>query len=125
MTGTWFGLLLMGLLIWLWMEALAVRERAIRLGRQLCRDAGLQLLDHSVALERLRIRRRAGRIACERRYRFEVSVNGADRHRGHLDLAGNRLLGCSLPHRDAVGGSDSLRPHAGPALAAAPRDSST
>lgn len=101
MTGTFLGLLLIGALIWLWMGALALREYAILTGQRLCREAGVQLLDQSVALERLRVRRTSTGLALERRYHFDVSMDGADRYRGHLDLIGQRLLSWSVPMRAA------------------------
>src|SRR5690606_18526266 len=82
MTGTLLGLLLIGALIWLWMGALAAREFAIRAGQQLCRANGVQLLDQSVALGRLRLQRTSTGFAVERRYHFEVSLDGMDRGHG-------------------------------------------
>jgi len=97
MLGTWISLLLIALAIWAWMDALRARELAIRHGRELCRDAGVQLLDQTVSLKRLRIARRDGLPAFVRRYGFEVSLDGSDRHRGHLDMNGQRLESWSLP----------------------------
>ena len=73
------------------MDALAARERAIRYGRELCRDAGVQLLDQTVAMTRVRIERVDGLPTLVRRYGFEISLDGSDRHRGHLDLRGHHL----------------------------------
>lgn len=100
MTGTWIALLLIGLLVWAWMDALRARELAVNAGRELCRDAGVQLLDQTVSLKRVRIGRRDGMPTLLRRYGFEVSLDGSDRHRGHLDLGGHRLETWSLPMRD-------------------------
>ena len=97
MTGTWICLLLIAAAIWSWMDALRAREQAIVHGRELCREAGVQLLDQTVALKRLRLARRDGLPTFVRRYGFEVSLNGSDRHRGHLDLSGHRLEAWSLP----------------------------
>lgn len=99
MTGTWIGLLLIGAFIWLWMGAMAARERAILIGQRLCREAGVQLLDQSVALRRLRLRRTAGGLTAARRYAFEVSMDGADRIGGHIDMLGDRLQSWSVPMR--------------------------
>ncbi|MCK9537852.1 DUF3301 domain-containing protein [Dokdonella sp.] len=97
MTGTWIALLLVASLVWAWLDALRAREQAIRHGRALCREAGVQLLDQTVSLHRLRVARRDGLPALVRRYAFEVSLDGSDRHRGHLDLGGHRLEAWSLP----------------------------
>ena len=97
MTGTWISLLAVAVAVWAWMDAISAHEHAIRAGRELCREAGVQLLDQTVSLKRVRVGRRDGLPTFLRRYGFEISLNGADRHRGHLDLAGHRLEAWSLP----------------------------
>lgn len=91
------SLLAIALLVWAWMDAMRAREVAVGHGRELCRQAGVQLLDQTVSLKRLRLVRRNGMPAFVRRYGFEVSLDGSDRHRGHLDLQGHRLEAWSLP----------------------------
>jgi uncharacterized protein DUF3301 len=97
MTGTWITLLAIALAVWVWMDALTARERAVRHGHALCKEAGVQLLDQTVSLKRLRLVRRDGLPTLARRYGFDVSVDGSDRHRGHLDMEGPRLAAWSLP----------------------------
>jgi hypothetical protein len=99
MLGTWLLLLAIALAIWIWMDALSARERAIRYGRELCREAGVQLLDQTVSMTRIRVARVDGLPTLIRRYGFYVSIDGHDRHRGHLDLSGDDLGAWSLPHR--------------------------
>ena len=89
MLGTWLLLFTIALAVWLWMDALGARERAIRHGRELCREAGVQLLDQTVSLTRIRIARVDGLPTIVRRYGFDISLDGSDRHRGHLDLEGH------------------------------------
>ena len=114
MIGTWLLLLAIGALLWAWKDALRARETAIHHGRTLCREAGVQLLDQTVSLKRWKIARRDGLPSVVRRYGFDVSVDGKDRHRCHLDLAGERLEAWSLPLADAVAAqvlpSNGLRP---------------
>jgi hypothetical protein len=110
MTGTWITLLLIAVLVWAWMDALRAREQAARFGRELCREAGVQLLDQTVSLKRLRIARRDGLPTFVRRYGFEVSLDGSDRHRGHLDLGGHRLETWSLPLREGPTLAPPARP---------------
>ena len=80
MLGTWLFLLAIALALWLWMDALSARERAIAFGRGLCRDAGVQLLDQTVSMTRVRIQRVDGLPTLVRRYTFEISLDGSDRH---------------------------------------------
>jgi|SRR5450759_2071533 hypothetical protein len=102
MIGTWISLLAIAAAAWAWMDALEAREYAIRHGRALCQEAGVQLLDQTVSLKRLRIGRRDGLPTFVRRYGFEISLDGSDRHRGHLDLSGHRLEAWSLPLGEAA-----------------------
>lgn len=97
MAGTLLALLFVAVLAWAWLDALRARERAIAHGRRLCEEAGVQLLDQSVAVSRRRLVRIDGLPALARRYAFEVSIDGSDRYRGHLDLEGDRLASWSLP----------------------------
>jgi hypothetical protein len=97
MTGTWISLLVVAVALWAWMDALSAHERATLAGRELCREAGVQLLDQTVSLKRVRVVRRDGLPTLLRRYGFEISLDGSDRHRGHLDLGGVRLEAWSLP----------------------------
>ncbi len=97
MIETWTPLLLLGCALALWMNALRARERAVGIVRQLCERADVQLLDQSVALRSFKFTRLNGRLALLRRYGFEVSVDGQDRHRGHVDIKGHTAEHWSLP----------------------------
>ena len=99
MLGTLLFLLAIGALVWIWMDVLDAREHATRYGREICREAGVQLLDQSVSLTRLRIQRVESVPTLIRRYGFEISLDGSDRHRGHLELRGRELGAWSLPQR--------------------------
>lgn len=97
MIGTWLSLLAIASTVWVWLDGLRAREQAIRHGHALCQEAGVQLLDQTVALSRIRVKQRHGLPTFVRRYGFEVSLNGSDRHRGHLDLGGHHLEAWSVP----------------------------
>lgn len=98
MFGTLAGLIALGAVALLWFESRAAAEMARSGCVRACERAGVQLLDHSVALRRLRLRRQdSGRIGLVRRYAFEFSTNGADRHPGSIELHGERILWVSLP----------------------------
>ncbi|MGA9340854.1 MAG: DUF3301 domain-containing protein [Rhodanobacteraceae bacterium] len=100
MIGTWICLLATGALVWAWFDAMRARELAIRFGREICERASMQLLDQSVALRRLRLHRTGGgNLEWRRRYSFDISMDGSDRHSGHLDLSGKMLETWSLPLR--------------------------
>jgi hypothetical protein len=81
----------------LWLRLSAARERAAVEARQQCERYGLQMLDDSVGLRALRLRRVAGRLRLERCYSFEVSIDGADREQASLWMLGDALSELRLP----------------------------
>lgn len=86
----------------IWQNALKARDLARLLGHELCAKAGVQLLDQSVSLAGVGFARNLeGHLRLRRNYRFEVSIDGRDRHRGSLTLLDGRLLSWSLPVADA------------------------
>jgi len=97
------GLLLLILgAIYAWQNALRAREHARAHCRDLCARAGVQLLDQTVALRRMRLERVPGHgLRLRRCYGFEFSTNGADRLRASLDLVGDELVAHDLPLADA------------------------
>jgi hypothetical protein len=81
-----------------WSASRAAAERAIRLGGEACRAAGVQLIDHTVHATGLRLRRgENGWLGFERSFRFEYSYDGTDRHIARLVLHGDRLVSFSGP----------------------------
>lgn len=93
-----FLIILVLVLYYVWRSALGAREQARELGTALCARANVQLLDQTVALQRLGLMRGSdGRLRIRRRYRFELSTDGLDRQQGSLDIAEDRLISYSLP----------------------------
>jgi hypothetical protein len=83
---------------YVWHNALRARERARALAAGLCARAGLQLLDQTVALRRVRLRRIPGEgLRVLRCYGFDVSVDGDDRRQGSLDLLDGDVISYDLP----------------------------
>ncbi len=98
MVTQWLIVLAAMLLVGLALDAMRQRERALRMARHLCERRGMQLLDQTVGLSGLRLRRADdGMLHLERRYGFEVSLDGDDRHPGHLWIVAGRLCGSALP----------------------------
>lgn len=84
-------LLLLTLAVAFWFDAAGARERARRIGKSACRRLGVQLLDDTVGLRRLRPGRNDhGRVCLVRDYGFEYSPDGAAREPGMLRLRGGR-----------------------------------
>lgn len=84
-------LALLALAAGFWFAATGSRERARHLCKAACRRLGVQLLDDTVGLRRLRPgRNEAGRVCLVWDYGFEFSPDGASRSRGRIRLRGGR-----------------------------------
>jgi hypothetical protein len=94
-------LLLLGSVVGLWMKLSVARERAMHEARRLCLQHGLQLLDETVGMRRIRLRRANGLRRIERCYAFDVSIDGHDRQPGRLWMIGNAVTSVSLPTTEA------------------------
>ena len=96
-----FELLLLALLIcmgWFWLDSIAKREVAIKLGRELAGRWQLQLLDETVACTQIRLGRdNRGHAQLQRLYQFEVSASGAERMQCNLQLLGMQLQTWHIP----------------------------
>ena len=96
-----FETLLLVILIlaaWFWQDSIAKREIAIAYGRELAQRCNLQLLDETVACNRLRMGRDGrGHLQLLRLYDFDVSANGADRLQCNLQLLGKQLQTWHIP----------------------------
>ena len=96
-----FETLLLALLIlaaWFWLDSIAKREIAIGYGRELAERCNLQLLDETVACNKLRMGRDSrGHAQLLRLYEFDVSANGADRMQCNLQLLGKQLQAWHIP----------------------------
>jgi hypothetical protein len=90
-------LLVLGAIVGLWLKLSVARERAMQEARRQCQQHGLQLLDETVGLRGLRLRRVNGLRMIERCYGFEVSIDGHDREPGRLWMIGSMLTSVSLP----------------------------
>lgn len=97
MTAEWLvvgGLLVLG---GLWWDGLKTRELAIQAARRVCQQAGVQLLDETVSLRRLRLRRDdRQQLRLYREYAFEYSDTGDNRLPGRVYLLGGIVLDVNL-----------------------------
>jgi len=97
---TLFWLLGVAALRWFWHANLKVRERATRAARGTCDVDGVQFLEQTVALRRMRpCRDRMGRLVLCRIYQFDYSTDGVSRQQGYVTFTGNRLEGVGLAGR--------------------------
>lgn len=96
-----FWLLALGAIAAYWWHAHAVRETALQITRRRCRELGVQLLDETVALRGLWLRRGDdGVLHWWRSYLFEFTATGDDRYPGSVEMLGRRAIALELaPHR--------------------------
>src|SRR5947207_10807439 len=92
-------LILMG--IFLWVDSLKARERALQAGRAACQRYDLQFLDDTVAFARMRLARdEEGQLKIARTYTFEFSDTGNNRRHGAIVMLGAELADLHLePYR--------------------------
>jgi hypothetical protein len=78
--------------IFLWLDSLRARERAVEAGRAACRRYELQFLDDTVSFARLRLKRDAeGQVRIARTYTFEFSDTGNNRRQGAIVMLGGQV----------------------------------
>lgn len=87
--------------IFLWVDSLRARERAVEAGRDACRRYELQFLDDTVSFARIRLRRDdEGQLRIARMYTFEFSDTGNNRRHGAIVMLGGELQDLQLePYR--------------------------
>ena len=87
----------------LWAASLRAREHALGATQRACRDLGVALLDETVELTGLGLQRSAdGRLRLQRRYTFEFTPDGRQRHRGWAVLVGTRAESLQFEYAEGV-----------------------
>jgi hypothetical protein len=87
--------------VFLWVDSLRARERAVKAGRAACERYALQFLDDTVSFARIRLRRDGeGQLKIARTYTFEFSDTGNNRRHGAIVMLGGELEDLQLePYR--------------------------
>ena len=87
--------------IFLWLDSLRARERAVQAGRSACQRYDLQFLDDTVAFAKLRLARdEQGMLKIARTYTFEFSDTGNNRRHGAIVMLGGDVADMHLePYR--------------------------
>jgi len=85
---------------WLWYDSLKARETAVSAAKAACESESLLLLDDTVAISRISLRRgRDGVVRIARVYAFEYSGTGNDRSAGSIAMHGHRVRVIELQRR--------------------------
>ena len=92
MEGLLLSILVLGALLLVWRDGMRARETAIEVCRRACRSYGVQFLDDTVALARVRLVA-GGRhgLTVRRIYEFEVSADGHTREGGSVSMNGGQV----------------------------------
>ena len=83
--------------VFLWLDSLRARERAVHAGRSACKRYDLQFLDDTVSFSRMRLARNPeGELRIARTYTFEFSDTGNNRRHGAIVMLGAELQDLQL-----------------------------
>ena len=87
--GTIIIILLIFGLILLWQDFMKSREHALLTAVRACQEIGVQLLDQTVSMDSMKIKRNAqGRLVWRRVFSFDFSMAGDERRRGSIQMLG-------------------------------------
>lgn len=90
------GILIIGLIIWFWLDSARAREIATAICAKACELRGVQFLDQTVALNRIGICWTRQGIRLRRTFRFDFSEEGLARRSGHIIIVGIKMQEFSL-----------------------------
>ena len=95
-----FDLLIFAVLVFLavfWWNTMGIKQQAYAAAKRHCLELSLQLLDQSVMLKRVRLKRnRAGGLSLLRVFVFEFASTGDERYRGEVHVLGRSLVDVSV-----------------------------
>ena len=88
-------------IIYYWRRALQAKDLAFRAAERHCREMDVQMLDQSVYLRKLWLKRNSrGALCLWRAFYFEFTSTGEDRYSGRVVMLSRRIEGVQLdPHR--------------------------
>ena len=83
---------------WFWLDSISKREIATEFGHQITARMQLQLLDETVACQKIRLARDSrGQMQIQRTYLFETTASGSERLQCSLVLRGKLLQSWDIP----------------------------
>jgi hypothetical protein len=82
---------------WFWLDSLRARDVALDGARRACEAEGVQLLDWTVAVKKIRLGRDEEGRRFQRTYEFEFSDTGNNRIGGSITVIGRQMLALNLP----------------------------
>ena len=102
MEGLLLCIVALGAALLVWRDGMRARETAVEVCRRACRSYGVQLLDDTVALSRMRLVGGGQHgLTLRRIYEFEVSADGRTREGGSVTVTGNQVDAIWVPEPPA------------------------
>ena len=78
---------------WFWLDSMKCHDIAVATAKRETTNADVQLLDATVALDKLRlVRNEDGQLGLRRSYRFEFSETGDNRRSGMILMQGSTVV---------------------------------
>jgi hypothetical protein len=123
---TFLPIVLLVLAVWFWLDSARAREVATERARTECRRRGLQFLDETVALRRLRPRATGGGVRLQRTFSFDFNDGTTARYTGSIGLVGTAVdefdIGIWEDRRSVEAGVEVAPPTAPPRTEPTPAD---
>lgn len=94
---TLIAMLLLAATVLGWQLLRGMHEQAMAVAVRSCSEAGVQLLDATVALQQLRLAREDGQLGWRLDYGFEVSADGQQRRSGRIRFHRGALKWVEMP----------------------------
>ena len=88
---SYFLIFLLVATIWFWLDSARAREIAVGICKAGSERYGLQFLDDSVVLHKISLRWPNEGLRLRRKFRFDFSREGIERHSGYITLVGIKL----------------------------------
>jgi len=90
-------MVLFAALVAYWLNAMRAKEIARDEAKRLCQQSNVLILDDTVSLQRLRLKRNSlGQMDFLRTYSFEFTLDGEFRYNGEVILLGKRVFDSRL-----------------------------
>ena len=95
-------LLVTGFLILFILNNAKARDTARAYSKRECQRRNLLLLDDSISLKSMKVKRHLGRIALFRSYAFEYNESDFNRYHGKIELVGYKVINIQYFHPDHI-----------------------
>jgi nitrate reductase beta subunit len=101
--GTLITLLILAGIVWFWLDSTRTKEIAVQASAQACREIGVQWLDQTVSIGKIKpVRNAKGRLILMRIYEFDFTLDGTERLQGRAVMYGQTVKQIHLDKPDGM-----------------------